>query len=100
MKLGLGVKLLAAGLVWGVIPVVPALADHDGCWEGDCGGGQEYDGNWSNEDRNRNRGRNRGAFSPGPFDDSPVDAFNNVCMPGATCHYDGDGNQQEQPSNP
>jgi hypothetical protein len=30
----------------------------------------------------------RGNFSPGPFEDSPVDAFNNntVCLPGSTCY--------------
>jgi hypothetical protein len=66
-----------------------------GCWEGECydgdggGGGQEYDQNYgSRDDRNRNRNRNRGAFSPGPFDRSPVDAFNRICMPGATCYYE------------
>lgn len=74
---------------------VVQLADHD-CYEyGDCGG-QNYEDQWSNEDRNRNRNRNRGAFSPGPFDDSPVDAFNGnvVCLPGSTCYSD---RQQDQP---
>lgn len=64
------------------------VADHE-CYEyGDCGGGQSYEDQWSNEDRNRNRNRNRGAFSPGPFDRSPVDAFNGntVCLPGSTCY--------------
>lgn len=69
------------------------LASHE--WDG---GDQDYDSNYGSEDdRNRNRNRNRGAFSPGPFDDSPVDAFNNVCMPGATCHYDGRQGQEEPP---
>jgi hypothetical protein len=71
------------------------LADHD-CYEyGDCGGGQNYEDQWSNEDRNRNRNRNRGAFSPGPFDDSPVDAFNGnvVCLPGSTCYGDRRGDE-------
>lgn len=71
---------------------LPALvADHD-CWEGDCygGGDRDYGSDYSSDDRNRNRGRNRGAFSPGPFDDSPVDAFNNntICLPGSTCYTD------------
>lgn len=57
---------------------------------------QDYD-QWNNEDRNRNRDRNRGAFSPGPFDDSPVDAFNNVCMPGATCHYNPGPGEEPPP---
>lgn len=70
---------------------LPALImDHE-CYEyGDCGGDQSYEDQWSNEDRNRNRNRNRGAFSPGPFDRSPVDAFNGntVCLPGSTCYSD------------
>lgn len=59
----------------------PAAADHDY---------YDRDGDYSNEDRNRNRDRNRGAFSPGPFDDSPVDAFNNItiCLPNSTCHVE------------
>lgn len=68
--------------------LAPVAAYHDGqeCErQSDCDS-QSYD-QWRNEDRNRNRNRNRGAFSPGPFDRSPVDAFNNMCMPGATCNY-------------
>lgn len=66
---------------------VAAYRDGQDCErQSDCDR-QSYDGQWSNEDRNRNRNRNRGAFSPGPFDRSPVDAFNNMCMPGATCSY-------------
>lgn len=74
--------VLAAGLL---LAPAPAFADHD--YEG---GDQSYEDQWSNEDRNRNRNRNRGAFSPGPFDDSPVDAFNGnvVCLPGSTCYAD------------
>lgn len=68
---------------------MPALVlDHD-CYEyGDCEG-QGYD-QWNNQDENRNRNRNRGSFSPGPFDRSPVDAFNGntVCLPGSTCYSD------------
>ncbi len=83
-------------------PVQVASHDYhgdDGCWDGECYDGdgyqQRYDQNYgSRDDRNRNRGRNRGAFSPGPFDRSPVDAFNRICMPGATCYYDGQGDQQ------
>lgn len=44
---------------------------------GDCGD-QSYD-QWRNEDRNRNRNRNRGAFSPGPFDRSPIE-MHDVCI--------------------
>lgn len=71
----------------------------DGYCDGDDGddGGQRYDQNYgSRDDRNRSRNRNRGAFSPGPFDRSPVDAFNNLCMPGATCNY-GDPKKKDQP---
>lgn len=71
----------------------PALVlDHE-CYEyGDCEG---YD-QWNNRDENRNRNRNRGSFSPGPFDRSPVDAFNGntVCLPGSTCYSD---RQDERP---
>lgn len=65
------------------------LVSHEYCEENsDCYGGS-YEQDYGSYDRNRNRDRNRGAFSPGPFDDSPVDAFNNTCLPGATCYYDG-----------
>lgn len=87
----IGVIFLAGVLVAGCVALVNdddtlgrvQLVSHeyrDGgdCeWEGDCGG-QDYD-QWNNEDRNRNRNRNRGAFSPGPFDRSPVD-FSNSCI--------------------
>lgn len=69
------------------------LVSHEYCEDNsDCYGGS-YEQDYSNQDRNRNRDRNRGAFSPGPFDDSPVDAFNNTCLPGATCYYDGRRNE-------
>lgn len=71
------------------------------CYDEDCDGGgdQNYEDQWSNEDRNRNRNRNRGAFSPGPFDDSPVDAFNGnvVCLPGSTCYSDDRRRGDEPP---
>ena len=71
--------------------------DCDPEW-GDCGYRQDYD-QWNNEDRNRNRNRNRGAFSPGPFDDSPVDAFNGnvVCLPGSTCYSDDRRGEEPPP---
>jgi hypothetical protein len=67
---------------------IQQVANHEYCEDnGDCYS-QDYDQNYgSRDDCNRNRNRERGAFSPGPFDDSPVDAFNNLCMPGATCYY-------------
>lgn len=65
-------------------------------------GGQNYEDQWSNEDRNRNRNRNRGAFSPGPFDDSPVDAFNGnvICLPGSTCYSDDRRRDEPPPEEP
>lgn len=82
----------------GRIELVSHEYDDGGYYDGSEGGGQNYEDQWSNEDRNRNRGRNRGAFSPGPFDDSPVDAFNGntICLPGSTCYSDG-GRGQEPP---
>ena len=80
--------------------VTPA-AYHDGgdCdWSGDCGD-DRYEQDYSSRDRNRNRGRNRGAFSPGPFDRSPVDIHdNNVCMPFATCTPAQDQPPADQPA--
>jgi hypothetical protein len=80
---------------------MPALVlDHDGWDEGDCDwrgdcGGQEYDQNYgSRDDRNRNRNRDRGAFSPGPFRDSPV----TICAP-YSCNSGGEqsGGNRENP---
>lgn len=93
-------RRLLAGLVMAAAslgPASPAFADHDSgreeCrWEGDCGS-QSYDGQWSNEDRNRNRDRNRGAFSPGPFDRSPIDfSHSNFCI-----SLDCSGRDQDRP---
>lgn len=88
--------LAALGLAVAIIlPSTPAHAYHDRggddgyCYEeeqcegygyGDGGdrSRQDYD-QWNNEDHNRNRNRNRGAFSPGPFDRSPLD-FRNACI--------------------
>ena len=70
-----------------------ALADHD--YERErCGryGCNQYEHDYSNNDRNRNRDRDRGAFSPGPFDRSPVEFA--PCMPGATCYYDREPDQR------
>lgn len=53
--------------------------DYGGGYEDGDDNGQEYEDNWGGEDRNRNRGRNRGAFSPGPFDRSPID-MRNACI--------------------
>lgn len=99
------VMVLVGALVAGCIAAVNdedslgrlILVSHDECWDEECGG-QDYD-QWNNEDRNRNRNRNRGAFSPGPFDDSPVDAFNGnvVCLPGSTCYSDDRRGEEPPP---
>lgn len=77
----LALAALEAGMGRGPAGVTVASHEYDG--------DQDYD-QGNNEDRNRNRNRNRGAFSPGPFDRSPVDAFNGntVCLPGSTCYSD------------
>lgn len=86
------------------MPVVQTAShEYDGyndeCWGEECGYGSDYSQDYSGRDRNRNRGRNRGAFSPGPFDDSPVDAFNGntICLPGSTCNIDDRRRDEEPP---
>ncbi len=80
---------------------MPALVlDHeydDGGYYDDGGqyGGERGD-DWNNEDYNRNRGRDRGAFSPGPFRDSPVSII--ICPPG-TQYCGSDGGRSDQPPN-
>lgn len=87
---------LTVGL--GVGPgLVPAYADHEyGGYDGGCDGG-----GYCAEEDNRGDCRNSEGpcedndFSPS-FDKSPVeDSFKigPVCLPGSTCHFDGDGNQ-------
>ena len=78
---------------------VPAYSYHENpqCDDGynDCSS-QEYRHDYSNHDRNRNRDRERGAFSPGPFDRSPIEFSNNtICMPGATCYSHEPGEKKE-----
>jgi len=76
--------LLSASLV--LVPA-PAFADHDWGGGGYNRGGDQGSGNEREEDY---EGANCKYVCP-QFDRSPVrDAFNlHVCMPGATCHYDG-----------
>lgn len=96
---------VAAALVLAV-PAMPAQASHQGgrygdererCYDSDGCNDQEYDQNYgSRDDRNRNRDRNRGAFSPGPFDRSPVTII--ICPPGTQyCGSDGGRNDQPPP---
>lgn len=47
-------------------------------WEGNCGDGS-YSGGDYGHNRRDDRNRNRGAFSPGPFDRSPID-FSDSCI--------------------
>lgn len=71
-------KLIAGGLVVSSLLIGTAAYSYDD--GGDYGNG--------NDQRRCHNGENcRGSFSPGPFDRSPVDAFNNNCFPGATCYY-------------
>lgn len=66
----------------------------------DYGGGYYYDeDNWGGEDRNRNRGRNRGAFSPGPFDRSPID-MRNACISLDCSGREPDRGEQPPPEEP
>lgn len=95
--LGFIVALALVQATRATIGTVTPLAYHEECdpsWD-DCGS-DDYSHDYSSRDRNRNRGRNRGAFSPGPFDDSPVDAFNGntICLPGSTCYDD----RRDEPS--
>jgi hypothetical protein len=67
-------------------------------WSGQCGDGDEYRHDYSNHDRNRNRNRDRGAFSPGPFRDSPV----TICAP-YSCNSGGEqsgGNREDRRDEP
>lgn len=86
----------------GKIQLVAYQDDRERCdSDQDCSD-QSYDGQWSNEDHNRNRNRNRGAFSPGPFDRSPVDVHDNQVCISPDCSHHGDDKKQppkgQQPS--
>lgn len=87
--LGFVLALAALELGRGPVGITVASHEYDDCYGDDCRG-DRYENDYSGNDRNRNRGRDRGAFSPGPFRDSPVDAFNGntVCLPGSTCYGD------------
>ena len=93
--------LVAGCVAWvndedSMAPVRAQLAYHERsrCYDDyDCEDGQgDYGGYGSDYGHNRrdDRNRNRGAFSPGPFEDSPVDAFNGntICLPGSYCTPD------------
>lgn len=57
-------------------PIV--LVSHEGdCWGDECD--QWSQGGDYGHNRRDDRNRNRGAFSPGPFDRSPID-FSNSCI--------------------
>lgn len=64
----------------------------DPSWD-DCSG-DSYRNDYSSRDRHRNERRNRGAFSPGPFQDSPVTII--ICPPG-TQYCGSDGGQGQEP---
>jgi hypothetical protein len=74
----------------------------NGCWDGECYdrgdsyGNGRYDYDYGSHDRRRNERRNRGAFSPGPFDDSPVTII--ICPPGTQyCGSDGGRGRGDEP---
>lgn len=69
--------LVIAGTLLGVPG--PAFADHYG---GDEYGGGDYENDYGSEGDN-SRGRDRGAFSPGPFTDSPVTIW--ICAVPDSC---------------
>ncbi len=78
-----------------LLPITPAFAERNGGNGGSC----DREGNCN--DQRKCQGDNcRGSFSPGPFDHSPVDAFNNACLPGATCYYGQDPNNKSGGKNP
>lgn len=71
--------------------------EEGGYYGEDRGYGGGYSGGDYGHNRRDDRNRDRGAFSPGPFDDSPVDAFNGnvICLPGSQCRPD-DRNRDEE----
>ena len=85
-------RIIAAAVLAVGLTASPALADHD--YGGYNRGGDQGSGNEREEDY---EGANCKYVCP-QFDRSPVrDAFNlNVCMPGATCHYDGQQDRQPE----
>lgn len=108
MKKAAAIFLLATATL---LPTHAAHAYHDDdgyCYEEEqCEGYGYYDGRdydsgrnnqdydqWNNEDHNRNRNRNRGAFSPGPFDRSPLD-FRNACI-SLDCSNHGRDDEQKR----
>lgn len=80
---------------YGPVQLVSHEYDEGGYDDGSYNGDQEYD-QWNNEDRNRNRNRNRGAFSPGPFDRSPID-FSGSCISLNCSGREEDRRDRQQP---
>lgn len=78
---------------WARVQVASHEYEGDCDWSGDCGD-DSYRNDYSSRDRHRNERRNRGAFSPGPFDRSPVTII--ICPPG-TPYCGSDGGQNDQP---
>lgn len=77
---------------------IQQIAYHDYCDSDDSCYNEDNGHSYDNYDRNRNRNRNRGAFSPGPFDRSPVDIHdNNVCISPDCSSHQGSGDQDKNP---
>lgn len=71
------------------------LASHERarCEDSQCYD-EEYDYDYGNKGDN-SRNRERGAFSPGPFDRSPVDIHDNYVCISPNCERKDDGRQRE-----
>lgn len=84
-----------AGLILflSVLAPAPALADHGGYRDdyGDC-----RSGGCGNEREESYEGSGCKYFCPA-FDDSPVQDSFNVCLPGSTCNFDGNRQEEGQP---
>lgn len=75
-------------------PLRLQLVSHDECWGDECDGQYSSGGDYGHNRRD-DRNRNRGAFSPGPFDRSPVD-FSNSCI-SLDCSGRDEGRRRQPP---
>lgn len=88
----LGLAVLQIGT--GYRPAGVLISHERDCWDDDCGGQNSSGGDYGHNRRD-DRNRNRGAFSPGPFDRSPVD-FSNSCI-SLDCSGRDEGRRRGQP---
>ena len=85
MKRILGIALLSV-----LSLASPAYADHGGYEDGDCRGGG------CGTERDEQYGNGSCKYVCPAFDRSPVEDSFNICLPGATCYWDGQ-KDREQP---